>query len=52
MQLNPSEISDLIKSRIKNFEAATEARNTGTIVSLQDGSISGELARLRQALVG
>ncbi len=39
MQLNPSEISDLIKSRIKNFESATEARNTGTIVSLQDGIV-------------
>src|SRR5260221_858587 len=39
MQLNPSEISDLIRSRIKNFEAATEARNTGTIVSLQDGIV-------------
>ncbi|MGH8442765.1 MAG: F0F1 ATP synthase subunit alpha, partial [Nevskiaceae bacterium] len=39
MQLNPSEISDLIKSRIKNFEATTEARNTGTIVSLQDGIV-------------
>src|SRR5690349_1968904 len=39
MQLNPSEISDLIKSRIKNFEAATEARNTGTVVSLQDGIV-------------
>ena len=39
MQLNPSEISDLIKSRIKNFEAATESRNTGTIVSLQDGIV-------------
>jgi len=39
MQLNPSEISDLIKSRIQNFSAATEARNTGTIVSLQDGIV-------------
>ena len=39
MQLNPSEISDLIKSRIENFAAATEARNTGTIVSLQDGIV-------------
>lgn len=37
MQLNPSEISDLIKARIQNFDAETEARNTGTIVSLQDG---------------
>src|SRR6218665_2561278 len=39
MQLNPSEISDLIKARIKNFESAAEARNTGTIVSLQDGIV-------------
>ncbi|MCK9384878.1 MAG: F0F1 ATP synthase subunit alpha [Nevskia sp.] len=39
MQLNPSEISDLIKNRIKNFEAATESRNTGTIVSLADGIV-------------
>jgi F-type H+-transporting ATPase subunit alpha len=39
MQLNPSEISDLIKSRIQNFAAATESRNTGTIVSLQDGIV-------------
>ncbi len=39
MQLNPSEISDLIKARIQNFDAAIEARNTGTIVSLQDGIV-------------
>ena len=39
MQLNPSEISELIKSRIANFEALTEARNTGTIVSLADGIV-------------
>ena len=39
MQLNPSEISDIIKSRIKNFDAVTESRNTGTIVSLQDGIV-------------
>ncbi|WP_293368222.1 F0F1 ATP synthase subunit alpha [Nevskia sp.] len=39
MQLNPSEISDLIKGRIANFSAATEARNTGTIVSLADGIV-------------
>ncbi len=37
MQLNPSEISDLIKSRIENFEAKTEATTEGTIVSLSDG---------------
>ena len=39
MSLNPSEISDLIKARIKNFDAASEARTTGTIVSLQDGIV-------------
>ncbi|HET8882377.1 MAG TPA: F0F1 ATP synthase subunit alpha [Solimonas sp.] len=39
MQLNPSEISDLIKARIKNFDAASEARNVGQIVSLQDGIV-------------
>jgi len=39
MQLNPSEISDLIKKRIENFEAGAEARTEGTIVSLTDGII-------------
>jgi len=39
MQLNPSEISELIKARIENFDGATEARNTGTIVSLADGIV-------------
>jgi F-type H+-transporting ATPase subunit alpha len=37
MQLNPSEISELIKDRIKNFEGAAEARTEGTVVSLMDG---------------
>ncbi len=37
MQLNPSEISDLIKSRIENFDAKTEANTEGTVVSLRDG---------------
>ncbi len=37
MQLNPSEISELIKQRIKNFEGAAEARTEGTVVSLTDG---------------
>jgi len=37
MQLNPSEISDLIKSRIENFDAKTEASTEGTVVSLSDG---------------
>jgi len=37
MQLNPSEISELIKERIKDFDARTEARTEGTVVSLTDG---------------
>ncbi|MGD8743023.1 MAG: F0F1 ATP synthase subunit alpha [Granulosicoccaceae bacterium] len=36
-QLNPSEISELIKQRIQKFEATAEARNEGTVVSLTDG---------------
>ena len=39
MQLNPSEISELIKSRIENFDQKVEARTEGTIVSLTDGII-------------
>jgi F-type H+-transporting ATPase subunit alpha len=39
MQLNPSEISDLIKKRIEGFEATSEARSEGTIVSLTDGIV-------------
>ena len=37
IQLSPSEISELIKDRIKNFEAGVEARTEGTIVMLTDG---------------
>ncbi|MDH4275391.1 MAG: F0F1 ATP synthase subunit alpha [Gammaproteobacteria bacterium] len=37
MQLNPSEISELIKKRIQNFEASTGGRTEGTVVSLTDG---------------
>jgi len=36
-QLNSSEISNLIKDRIKNFEASAESRTEGTVVSLTDG---------------
>ena len=39
MQLNPSEISELIKKRIESFDAAAEARNEGTVVSLTDGIV-------------
>ena len=37
MQLNPSEISELIKSRIQNLGASTESRTQGTIISVTDG---------------
>jgi F-type H+-transporting ATPase subunit alpha len=37
MQLNPSEISELIKSKIEKFDLKTEARNEGTIITLTDG---------------
>ena len=37
MQLNPSEISDLIESRIENFDAKVEASTEGTVISLADG---------------
>src|ERR671927_1124502 len=37
MQLNPSEISELIKSRIQNLDAAAEMRTQGTVVSVTDG---------------
>ncbi len=39
MQLNPSEISGLIKEKIKQFEGTTEARNEGTVVSITDGIV-------------
>jgi len=37
MQLNPSEISELIKSKIQNLELAATARTEGTVVSVTDG---------------
>ncbi|WP_006788303.1 F0F1 ATP synthase subunit alpha [Thiorhodospira sibirica] len=37
MQLNPTEISELIKQRIQNYEAHAEARTEGTVVSVTDG---------------
>ncbi|MCK5335281.1 MAG: F0F1 ATP synthase subunit alpha, partial [Gammaproteobacteria bacterium] len=39
MQLNPSEISDLIKKRIEGFDASSEATTEGTVVSITDGII-------------
>ncbi|HFD92610.1 MAG TPA: F0F1 ATP synthase subunit alpha [Gammaproteobacteria bacterium] len=39
MQLNAAEISELIRQRIEGFEAVTEARNEGTVVSVTDGIV-------------
>ena len=38
-QLNPSEISDIIKSRIQGLDVSAEAQNEGTIVGVSDGII-------------
>src|SRR6266849_1066661 len=37
MQLNPSEISELIKANIEKFDTHAQARTEGTVVSLPDG---------------
>jgi F-type H+-transporting ATPase subunit alpha len=37
--LNPSEISELIKSRIDKVSLASEARNEGTVTSVSDGIV-------------
>jgi F-type H+-transporting ATPase subunit alpha len=39
MSIKASEISDLIKQKIEQFQAATEARNQGTVVSVTDGIV-------------
>lgn len=39
MQLNPSEISELIKQRIESFEKVSDAQNEGTVVALADGVV-------------
>lgn len=39
MQLNSTEIADLIKQRIEQFKVVTQARDEGTIVSVNDGIV-------------
>ncbi|MEC8228910.1 MAG: F0F1 ATP synthase subunit alpha, partial [Pseudomonadota bacterium] len=39
MQLNSTEIAELIKKRIEQFDVTSEARNEGTIVAVTDGII-------------
>ncbi len=50
MQLNPSEISELIKKRIESFDVSTEARNEGTVVSVTDGIV--RIHGLSDAMLG
>ncbi|RRJ82624.1 F0F1 ATP synthase subunit alpha [Aestuariirhabdus litorea] len=38
-QLNPAEISEIIKKRIEKLDITSEARNEGTIVSVSDGIV-------------
>ncbi len=38
-QLNPSEISEIIKKRIEKLDVASDARTEGTIVSVSDGIV-------------
>ena len=39
MQLNSTEIAELIKKRIQQFKVVTEKRDEGTIVSVNDGIV-------------
>jgi F-type H+-transporting ATPase subunit alpha len=38
-QLNPSEISEIIKGRIEKLDVSSQARNEGTVVSVSDGIV-------------
>ncbi|MFM1880044.1 MAG: hypothetical protein RLZZ344_278, partial [Pseudomonadota bacterium] len=37
MQLNPSEISELLKSKIQGLNLVADTRNQGTVVTVTDG---------------
>ena len=39
MQLNPSEISELIKNKIEGLDATSEVKTQGTVVSVTDGIV-------------
>ncbi len=60
-QLNPSEISDIIKERISKLDTSSKAQNEGTIVSVSDGIVrihgladvmSGEMIEFQGGLFG
>ena len=61
MQLNSTEIADLIRKRIEQFDIVAESKNEGTIVSVSDGILringltdvmQGEMIELRNNLYG
>ncbi len=49
-QLNPAEISNLIKQRIQDLNAGATAKNEGTIVSVSDGIV--QIHGLEDAMYG
>ncbi len=49
-QLNPSEISDIIRQRIDQLEVRAEARTEGVLVSVQDGIV--RIHGLRDVMYG
>ena len=61
MQLNSTEIADLIRKRIEQFDIVAESKNEGTIVSVSDGILringltdvmQGEMIELPNNLYG
>jgi len=61
LQLNPTEISDLIQKRIQSFDLKIEARTEGKVVSLTDGiarvhglsdAMSGEMLEFPNSTFG
>lgn len=61
MQLNPSEISELIKEKIQNFDNKIRSRNTGNVISVTDGIVrihglkdvmQGEMLEFKDGIFG
>ena len=60
-QLNPSEISEIIRQRIERLNVSAQAQNEGTIVSVSDGivrvhgladAVYGEMIEFKGGLYG
>lgn len=50
VQIQATEISDIIKARLEKFDIKPEARNEGTIISLKDGIV--RIFGLREVMYG